>query len=154
MAMRRSEILVVGLAILLGFAGASFETLFGASPPSGAAGQTASASKVSENYLGCYLDKQDRDLSGAEGSAANNAACQAFCSERGFRFAATEAGGQCFCGNSYGKYGKLPESRCNMVCSGNPSEKCGGWWAPACTWWGYGGWRWREPRGGYPWEGS
>jgi WSC domain-containing protein len=77
------------------------------------------------------LDKPVRDFQGAAEERPNmsSEACQAFCGESGFRFAATEYGSQCFCGNSYGKYGQLPASRCDMDCSGNPSEKCGGTWA-------------------------
>jgi tetratricopeptide (TPR) repeat protein len=87
-------------------------------------------------YLGCYQDNQVRDLPGVPDSTydgwvdmPDNAACQAFCGARGFRFAGMEAGPQCWCGNSYGKYGQLPESRCDMRCSGKPSESCGGHWA-------------------------
>ncbi len=36
---------------------------------------------------------------------------------------------QCFCGNSYGTYGL--STQCNMTCSGNKNEICGGIWANA-----------------------
>ena len=125
----RFRVLVMGLAFVFGFAAAGVAAQSPASPPSGSSSETASGSKAPAKYLGCYLDKQDRDLQGAMGTAPNNAACQAFCADRGFHFAATQWGSQCFCGDSYGKYGRLPESSCNMGCSGNASEKCGGWWA-------------------------
>lgn len=34
--------------------------------------------------------------------------------------------GQCYCGNSYGSYGK---SICNTKCRGNSTQICGGDWA-------------------------
>lgn len=34
---------------------------------------------------------------------------------------------QCFCGNSYGSYGTA--TNCNVTCSANPNENCGGFWA-------------------------
>jgi hypothetical protein len=42
--------------------------------------------------------------------------------------AGVQYGSYCFCGNSYGRYGKAPESECNMPCSGDPNIKCGGTW--------------------------
>jgi len=34
----------------------------------------------------------------------------------------------CFCGDSYGLYGKGNETDCNSNCGGNPSQICGGGW--------------------------
>ena len=34
---------------------------------------------------------------------------------------------QCWCGNSYGKYGQFPND-CNSKCSGNKNQECGGGW--------------------------
>jgi regulator of protease activity HflC (stomatin/prohibitin superfamily) len=55
--------------------------------------------------------------------------CLAFCQQKGFPFAATQYGSQCYCGDGYGKYGRIPETECNMACGGDPKEKCGGTWA-------------------------
>jgi len=33
---------------------------------------------------------------------------------------------ECYCGDSYGKYGKVSESECNFKCNGNFNEICGG----------------------------
>ena len=129
MVMRYFMVLVIGLASLLGIAAPGIATPSQGAPLSGSPGETPSGGKAGAQYLGCYMDKQVRDLQGAVGPGPSNAACQAFCGEKGFRFAATQWGSQCFCGNSYGRYGRLPESSCNLGCSGNPSEKCGGWWA-------------------------
>ena len=46
------------------------------------------------------------------------------CREKGNAYAATQFGKQCFCGNSYGKYG--PAKNCDANCSGNQAEICGG----------------------------
>ncbi len=34
----------------------------------------------------------------------------------------------CFCDDSYGRYGAAPETECNMACDGNSSQICGGWY--------------------------
>ncbi|MGA2987658.1 MAG: SPFH domain-containing protein [Terriglobia bacterium] len=129
MATRYFRFWVVGWAFAFAFAASGVAAQLRASPPSDSSGNAASGSKAPAKYLGCYLDKQVRDLQVAAASGPDNAACQAYCGARGFLFAATQWGSQCFCGNSYGRYGRLPESSCNLGCSGNPSEKCGGWWA-------------------------
>jgi hypothetical protein len=36
--------------------------------------------------------------------------------------------GECWGGNSYGKYGKRPDSECNMKCKKDNSRFCGGSW--------------------------
>ncbi len=33
---------------------------------------------------------------------------------------------QCFCGNNYGKYGKVDDKECKMVCTYDKTTKCGG----------------------------
>lgn len=85
----------------------------------------------SSTYVGCYRDQAARDLAGAnlESSDMTPSRCQAFCLERGFGFAATQYGSQCYCGSSFGKYGQIADSECNMGCPGNSQEKCGGRWA-------------------------
>jgi len=32
---------------------------------------------------------------------------------------------QCFCGNMYGKYGKVDDNECSMVCKYDITTKCG-----------------------------
>ena len=46
-----------------------------------------------------------------------------------YLYAGVQYTSECFCGNSYGKYGSLPESSCNMPCSGNKTQICGGTWS-------------------------
>ena len=82
-------------------------------------------------YLGCFNDQSERDLPAAFMNIPNmtNATCQATCRSKGFTYAGTQYGSQCFCGNSYGKYGQAGEEKCNMPCAGSSGEKCGGTWA-------------------------
>ena len=35
---------------------------------------------------------------------------------------------QCFCGNTYGRYGKSDENDCNAHCAGDSTKTCGGTW--------------------------
>lgn len=88
------------------------------------------------NYIGCFSDRGDpyglkgRDLHGAalfNDSKMTPDRCMAYCKEKGFRYAAVQYGSQCFCGNSYGRYGK--SKSCNMHCSGDRNQICGGVWA-------------------------
>ena len=47
----------------------------------------------------------------------------------GYQYAGLQAGYACLCGDSYGKHGPLPESRCVLACPGDATQNCGGWWA-------------------------
>jgi len=86
-------------------------------------------------YLGCYRDQGEptgtngRDLNGFVVNDGNmsTAFCTSTCQGKGFRYAATQYGSWCFCGNSYGRSGQA--DNCNMKCAGNPAETCGGSWA-------------------------
>ena len=61
---------------------------------------------VGDHYIGCYKDTTDRDLN-HEASLTNYTyfrpiTCTAYCRVNGYRYAGTQAGNLCFCGNSYG----------------------------------------------------
>lgn len=83
-------------------------------------------------YLGCGADNYyARALSGASTSQADmtNEQCIKFCGDKGFSIAGTEYSKECYCGNS------IPTSaqpvagvvgNCNMPCSGDATEFCGG----------------------------
>lgn len=79
--------------------------------------------------LGCFKDQQNRDLSGdfMSSDRMTTQACISACADKGFAFAGTQYSEQCFCGDTYGRYG--PATNCDMACSGNASEICGGTWA-------------------------
>jgi len=82
--------------------------------------------------LGCFVDKEERDLNGSTISAddMNMDLCGAYCGgfQPQFKYFSLQFGDYCFCGNSYGIYGKAPATDCNMPCAGNASETCGGIW--------------------------
>merc|ERR1712048_113136 len=87
--------------------------------------------KVAVTYAakGCYKDSGRRDLPKYMGYSKSNskAQCGSKCNAKGFRYFSTQWTGQCFCGNTFGKYGK--SKNCNMKCAGNKKEICGGGWA-------------------------
>ncbi|CAH1781368.1 unnamed protein product [Owenia fusiformis] len=78
--------------------------------------------------IGCFNDKSnDRDLSeeplvGIDGMSAR--LCVRHCSSFGYGYAGVQRGTDCYCGNSYGKYG--PNNKCNVPCSSEPETNCGG----------------------------
>jgi len=53
--------------------------------------------------------------------------CVRECNNRGFAYAGTQYSRWCFCGNAYGQSGAA--NNCDMRCSGNATEVCGGAWA-------------------------
>jgi len=83
------------------------------------------------SYVGCYQDRSIRDLDGASFIALDmtNDLCQTYCLKKGFKYAGSQFGSQCYCSNSYGKYGQLDDAKCNSNCPGKQTEKCGGAWA-------------------------
>ncbi|PAA61330.1 hypothetical protein BOX15_Mlig006903g1 [Macrostomum lignano] len=81
------------------------------------------------HYIGCFVDNGVRDLShlGGHGGMTINK-CKNICKSRGYAFFGVQYADQCFCDNSYGKYGARPDSECNMHCNGDRSSLCGGPW--------------------------
>ena len=87
--------------------------------------------------LGCFVDKgevgsksPDRLLDGARIDARDMTVekCVSECKKNSFTYAGVEHSTSCFCGNSYGKYEKKPDSDCGEKCGGDPNETCGGGW--------------------------
>ena len=81
-------------------------------------------------FKGCYVDEQDRDLDGYsfDSEEMTNTLCIKICQEQGFKYAATEYSNECYCGNTYGKYGIADADECNEPCAGDPESICGGYW--------------------------
>ncbi|CAM9763241.1 unnamed protein product, partial [Sphacelaria rigidula] len=79
-------------------------------------------------YLGCFADSVvDRVLSiAASGNDAELTidACAEACD--GYAFFGTEFGTECFCGVTSDDPDRLGDATCNMDCSGDASETCGG----------------------------
>lgn len=43
-----------------------------------------------------------------------------------YKYAGVRDGVDCYCANSYSRYGILPDMECNITCPGNLNENCGG----------------------------
>ena len=80
-------------------------------------------------FVGCFKDTSDFDLKGhLERSAQNSPQrCISVCQAKGFAYAGVQYGESCLCGNSYGKYGAA--NNCNMACTGDRGQVCGGYGA-------------------------
>ncbi|PNP50965.1 hypothetical protein THARTR1_08586 [Trichoderma harzianum] len=101
------------------------------SAPAPAKGNSA-ATVGGFTYAGCYQDNIGRVLTGdilPNLGPMTNDKCVANCLSKGFSIAATEYGGQCYCGNDLVGSSKLAENQCTMACEGNSKEVCGGSWA-------------------------
>ncbi|KAM0227843.1 hypothetical protein ACHAPO_011220 [Fusarium lateritium] len=79
--------------------------------------------------LGCYSDATlSRTLSKSINVAGNtNKKCQSACADAGYKYAGTEFGNQCFCGNTIDNSGApIAQSTCNKACAGDSATNCGG----------------------------
>ncbi|KAK5048350.1 hypothetical protein LTR84_006020 [Exophiala bonariae] len=89
-------------------------------------------------YLGCYTDPSAGQRVLARYSVASAAGmsqgfCVGVCRDKGWAFAGVEYGRECYCGDKLnlvadGGKGELAksEAECDMVCSGERAELCGG----------------------------
>jgi len=113
--MTRSAHPILSIALLL----SALITLYSAS--ASGAGQ--------QRHLGCFKDDRSRDMSGHTfaGNDMTVERCTATCAAKGFAYAGVQYGKHCFCDNDYGSKGRA--DNCNMPCSGNKHEICGGSWA-------------------------
>jgi hypothetical protein len=86
------------------------------------------ASLLTGSYLGCYTDAMTRALPDElMSSGATVESCVAAASARGLKYAGLQYGGQCFAGNTLG-YALAVGSECNMRCTADAAEVCGGTW--------------------------
>lgn len=79
--------------------------------------------------VGCQTEGSGaRALSGktySSGTALTLSACAEFC--QGFRYFGTEYSAECYCGNAlHASSSPAPLSECDMPCSGDASQFCGG----------------------------
>ena len=84
--------------------------------------------------LGCYRDEKEfRLLSGyfINFKSTNTPdKCVQLCLQSGFPYAGVQYGSECFCGaDPPTDANKLADSSCNMKCSGDQHEICGGYYA-------------------------
>jgi hypothetical protein len=103
-----------------------------ASMPAASPSSSSTAPSTSDgpwSYAGCFTDTvTPRTLpqwSNFNGPNVSNDACMSFCDSRGFPVAGTEYAGQCFCGAEISSP-QLSEDQCNMACTGDASQTCGG----------------------------
>ncbi|KAE9367654.1 glycoside hydrolase family 55 protein [Stipitochalara longipes BDJ] len=96
-----------------------------------ASASTTETGDATWHFRGCYTDSVARTLtySSPITDSMTVEACQSICYERGYILAGIEYSDQCYCDNSIHNGGNLaPEGDifCNMPCSGNSSQICGG----------------------------
>lgn len=92
-------------------------------------------------YEGCYMDQSaPRALPNRlyPSGGVTVAGCTAAARQAGYKFAGLQYGNQCWAGNAPAYY-RRAESECNMACSANTAEKCGGRyrnsiWATGLAW--------------------
>ncbi|EKM74831.1 hypothetical protein AGABI1DRAFT_95324 [Agaricus bisporus var. burnettii JB137-S8] len=81
--------------------------------------------------LGCYTDNvaSGRTLNAAataSGDSMTTESCINFCDSRGYMYAGTEYGAECYCDNYIKNDGSpTADAECNMRCTGNTLEPCG-----------------------------
>jgi hypothetical protein len=86
---------------------------------------------ASENeFVGCFIDAGDRDLRVAHTSdpAMSIEVCSEHCRAQNAPYFAMQAGADCHCGASFGRYGHAAPAECSTPCYGNHSQMCGGPW--------------------------
>merc|ERR1711998_201994 len=54
--------------------------------------------------------------------------CFEMASQKGFQYAGLQAGGECWAGNEFGKYGKKSDKECRSPCKHNKEVMCGAGW--------------------------
>merc|ERR1719263_1763726 len=79
-------------------------------------------------YLGCFADNGNRDLRNYISTNISPQECFKQARNRGYEFAAMQAGQHCFGDNTVGKYGSRPGKECNSECTKEKGMKCGGGW--------------------------
>ena len=77
--------------------------------------------------MGCFQDSAARDLpTEIDVRPLTVEGCVFKCGRLGFSMAGVQSSSLCFCGTTYSRYGRLRNEQCNMRCTGNYKEICGG----------------------------
>lgn len=87
---------------------------------------TPNGTIIPNRFLGCFTDSGSRDLPWYVGNMSRDQ-CMNYANSQNMPFYGLQNGGQCFLGNSYGRYGFA--NNCNTQCWFNGNENCGGTWA-------------------------
>ncbi|XP_033733248.1 protein SLG1-like [Pecten maximus] len=88
------------------------------------------AACVQGDYIGCFVDNQDRILTADTYNSPHLTTdqCIRWCLERGNLLAGTQYKSHCFCGDDIDMTKLTDGDDCNMPCSGDGNEICGGFW--------------------------
>uniref|UniRef100_A0A1I8J137 WSC domain-containing protein n=1 Tax=Macrostomum lignano TaxID=282301 RepID=A0A1I8J137_9PLAT len=79
--------------------------------------------------MGCYNDKVVRDLPFlAKIGLVTLNNCRQACWRYGFKYFGVQNSNLCYCGDTYNKYGKVDDVRCQKRCLGNKAQICGDLW--------------------------
>ncbi|KAK5999297.1 hypothetical protein QM012_005622 [Aureobasidium pullulans] len=90
-------------------------------------GPVAKPTVGSYSYQGCWKEIGGRALQGKSFSNSSNSLefCASFCA--GYTYFATEYSSECYCSNTVSSLSSpATDGRCNMLCSANKLEYCGG----------------------------
>ncbi|KAL8662443.1 MAG: hypothetical protein Q9202_004686 [Teloschistes flavicans] len=102
----------------------------GTSDPSGQSPESVNSSSGVWKAAGCFRDALNPRSLGQQpewwGKQITSSNCVAHCDSIGAKYAGTENGGQCFCGNQLIKSAIAPAGACTAKCNGDASEICGG----------------------------
>ncbi|XP_067943055.1 sialate:O-sulfotransferase 2-like [Watersipora subatra] len=79
-------------------------------------------------YQGCYIyegfDSDPQEVTDLE-DANSVEACVDLCTYKAYKYAGLQ-GNQCYCGDSLEKYCQVKDDQCNIECSGERQQSCGG----------------------------
>jgi len=76
-------------------------------------------------FIGCFQDAFDRDMPKLGGITHLWHECQMICKGFGFEYFAIQAGDQCYCGETYGRYEELCDCQCEVHgWEGYPWKSC------------------------------
>jgi hypothetical protein len=90
---------------------------------------TYTSTSYGETRTGCFKDAGNRDLPNLlRAGYGSPSKCFAEAMKGGYKYAGLQYYGECWAGNSYGKYGVRPQSECNTKCKKDSSRTCGGGW--------------------------
>ena len=90
---------------------------------------TPSQTIGSYSYLGCANQTSPIALIGmskTDSKEMTTEACQKYCLDNNYGLAATQNGDTCYCGNGLQSYSAVGQKSCNVPCTGNNTEVCGG----------------------------
>lgn len=77
------------------------------------------------SVVGCYKDDaQSRDLEVTLHGGHTPFTCAGQCAK--YKYFGMQFGGECYCGNAHGRYGKVEDSLCAMPCVRDMRLPCGG----------------------------